>query len=159
MKKIKTTRTENKIEKFINEFLLIVSDPRNIAPDEFAEYYPAPEEKGNPKKLEKIEVEKHFSNLQKFKISENFNGFISLKPKLYLLLETYNKQSKKEKETALNYYVLSAKNQNLNTQSFVSDKILTKSEYYNLLEIYTVFYNSLLNIILKELETILREHK
>lgn len=147
------------IEKVIDEFLLILSDPRNIAPVEFAEYYPAPGEKGNPKNLDKIAIEKHFSNLQKFKISKKNKGFISLKAKLYLLLETYNKESKENKEIALNYFVLSAKNQSLIIQSFVLDKILTKTEFYSLLNIYTVFHQTLLQNILIDLETILSEHK
>lgn len=148
-----------KIEEYIDKFLLLISDPRNISPEEFAEYYPKKGEKYNSKKLDKEEIEKHFGSLQRFRISEDWNGYKSLIAEIYLLLESFEEQSKRDKKIALNYFVLKAKNQNLKTQSFIEEKLLSKSEYYNLLGAYMVFYNNLNSLIINDFKESIAEHK
>lgn len=146
------------IEEHIDRFLLLISDPRNIAPDEFAAYYPKIGGKYNPKNLDKGAVEKHFERLQKFKVSEDWNGYISLKAESYLLLKSFEEQSIKSKEAALHYYVLRAKNLNMKTQSFATEQQLSKAEYYNLLGAYTVFCNNLNTLIIKDFKALMAEH-
>ena len=148
-----------KIEKYIDKFLLLISDPKNISPEEFAEYYPKKGERGNYKKLDKEEIEKHFDSLQRFRISDDWNGYISLIAEMYLLLESFEEQSKKGKEKALTYYVLKAKKQNLKTQSFIKEKLLSKTEYYNLLGAYRVFYNNINSLITNDFKMSLAGHE
>ncbi|MBP0903556.1 hypothetical protein ACFSKN_01525 [Mariniflexile gromovii] len=145
------------MEKNINEFLLLISDPKNISPDDFAEYYPKAGEFWNKKNLDKTNISKHFSSLQRFKISDDWNGYISLQAKIYFLLESYNKLSINDKEISLNYFSIMSRDLSFKTQSFISDKILTKKEYYELLGAYTIFVKNLTKTILNEFKALLNK--
>ncbi|MBF8148277.1 hypothetical protein ITJ86_00110 [Winogradskyella sp. F6397] len=142
------------LHKNIDEFILLVSDIRNISPQDFAAYYPLDDKTANPKNLSVLEIENHFSNLQKFKVSENWNGYISLTSRIYLIYESFNKLSNGDKSIVINYFALISKDAHVKTQSFVSDKLLSKKEYYNLLGMYQIFFNNLLFDILSELKNL-----
>lgn len=135
----------------IDSFLNIISDPRNISPEDFAEYYPKSGELGNTKNLDKNTIENKFCQLQKFNITESWNGYIPLMPKIYALLVMFEKQSNDDKEIFLNYFALTSKGLSLKTQSFINEKKLTKSEYYELHSIYLVFVSHLITSMGNEL--------
>jgi len=147
------------MEEYIDKFTLLITDPRNISPEDFAEYYPEPGHLGNSKNLDKNTIEKHFGEFQKFDITESYNGYISLKAKLYSLIERYNQLSIDNKEVYLNYFALKSKDLNLKTQSYIRDKVLSRKEYFNLLGAYTLFVNNLIKLILNEFQTSLSLEK
>ena len=135
----------------IDSFLNVISDPRNISPEDFAEYYPKSGELGNTKNLDKNTIENKFCQLQKFNITESWDGYVPLMPKIYALLVMFEKQSNNDKEIFLNYFALTSKGLSLKTQSFINEKKLTKPEYYELHSIYLVFVSHLITSMGNEL--------
>ncbi|SFC97716.1 hypothetical protein [Algibacter pectinivorans] len=142
------------LHKNIDEFILLISDIRNISPEDFAAYYPIKNKRWNPNNLSISEIENHFSSLQKFNISENWNGFISLTSKIYLIYEVFDKLPIEDKNIFINYFAIITKDAHFKTHSFVSDKTLSKKEYYNLLSIYQIFFDNLLFDVLNELKNL-----
>ncbi len=141
------------VKSYIDEFLQLIKDPRNVSPYEFSKYYPEIGELGNPNDLSKEEIEKHYSDHLRFKAFEGYNGFVSLKSKIYLVLDLFSKLKKREQETLINYYVLKSKEEDDIDLIFASrDKILSKEEYYKFLGMYTAFLNNIKRIIYEELK-------
>lgn len=153
----------------IDSFLNIISDPRNISPEDFSEYFPkegnfgitqksvlegVKTKEGKFRKREKLDkkvVEEKFSKLQKFNITESWNGYIPLMPKIYALLVMFEKQSNYDKEIFLNYFALTSKDLFLKPQSFINEKELTKPERFELLMVYEIFVSHLIKSIGNEL--------
>lgn len=149
----------------IDSFLNVISDPRNISPEDFAEYYPKSGELGNTKNLDKNTIENKFCQLQKFNITESWDGYVPLMPKIYALLVMFEKQSNNDKEIFLNYFALTGKDLPLKTQSFINEKKLSRNEYFEMLTIYAIFVSSLIKNIgnelteLKEVELVAEKPK
>ena len=141
------------VKSYIDELLQLIKDPRNVSPYEFSKYYPEVGELGNPNDLSKKEIEKHYSNQLRFKLFEGYKGYVSLKSKIYLVLDLFRQLTKQEQETLINYYVLKSKGEDDVDLIFASrDKILSKEEYYKLLGMYMVFLSNIKRIIYEELK-------
>jgi|GEM_PF-6064871 len=138
----------------IDEIFDIIQDPRNIDPDDFAEFYPNEGQLGNKKKLPKKEISSLFQTKNRFKKPSNWSGHKPLYSKYHLLIALCEKLTSEDLDTVCGYFASRCLKNNFTflMDFWKVDGLLSKNEIGELIGMYTVFCKHLLAELSHDIE-------
>ncbi|WP_299529077.1 hypothetical protein [Ulvibacterium sp.] len=138
----------------IDEIFDIIQDPRNVDPDDFAEFYPNEGQLGNNKNLTKKEISALFQTRNIFKKPSNWSGYKPLYSKYHLLVALCKKMTSEDLDTVCGYFASRCiKNNSTFIMDFWEiDGILPKKEIGELIGMYTVFFKNILGELSLDME-------